>query len=82
MISFKNIALSASMVLFASASMVAGNQLIVEPDETASTGHVGNGFARNGFIIGVTLYILSKFTERLVEALLIEDLIEEEDKGK
>ena len=32
----------------------------------------GNGFARNGFIIGVTLYILSKFTERLVEALLIE----------
>ena len=42
----------------------------------------GNGFARNGFIIGVSLYILSKFTERLVEALLIEDLIEEEDKGK
>ena len=38
----------------------------------------GNGFARNGFIMGVTLYILSKFTERLVEALLIE----EEDKGK
>ena len=32
----------------------------------------GNGFARTGFIIGVTLYILSKFTERLVEALLIE----------
>ena len=38
----------------------------------------GNGFARNEFIMGVTLYILSKFTERLVEAFLIE----EEDKGK
>ena len=32
----------------------------------------GRGFARIGFIVGVTLYILSKFTERLVEALLIE----------
>ena len=42
----------------------------------------GKGFATIWFIIGVTLYILSKFTERLVEALLIEDLIEEEDKGK
>ena len=42
----------------------------------------GNGFARNGFIIGVALYILSKFTERLVEALLIEDLIKAEHKGK
>lgn len=38
----------------------------------------GNGFARTGFIIGVTLYILSKFTERMIEAFLIE----EEDKGK
>ena len=38
----------------------------------------GNGFARNGFIIGVTLYILSKFTERLVEAILLD----EEDEGK
>ena len=38
----------------------------------------GRGFARTGFIIGATLYILSKFTERLVEALLIE----EEDEGK
>ena len=33
----------------------------------------GNGFARTGFIIGATLYILSKFTERLIEALLIEE---------
>lgn len=32
----------------------------------------GNGFARTGFIIGATLYILSKFTERLIEALLTE----------
>lgn len=38
----------------------------------------GRGFARTGFIVGATLYILSKFTERLIEALLIE----EEDKGK
>lgn len=38
----------------------------------------GRGFARTGFIIGATLYILSKFTERLIEALLIE----EEDEGK
>ena len=42
----------------------------------------GKGFATIWFIIGVTLYILSKFTERLVEALLIEDLIEEEDRRK
>lgn len=38
----------------------------------------GRGFARTGFIIGATLYILSKFTERLLEALLIED--EENEK--
>lgn len=38
----------------------------------------GRGFARTGFIIGATLYILSKFTERLIEALLIE----EEDESK
>ncbi len=33
----------------------------------------GRGFARTGFIIGATLYILSKFTERMIEALLIEE---------
>lgn len=38
----------------------------------------GEGFARTGFIIGATLYILSKFTERLIEAFLIE----EEGEGK
>lgn len=38
----------------------------------------GRGFARTGFIIGATLYILSKFAERLIEALLIE----EEDESK
>ena len=38
----------------------------------------GKGFARTGFIIGATLYILSKFTERLIEALLIEE--EDEEK--
>ena len=38
----------------------------------------GRGFARTGFIIGATLYILAKFAERLIESLLIE----EEDEGK
>lgn len=38
----------------------------------------GRGFARTGFIIGATLYILSKFTEKMIEAFLIE----EEDEGK
>lgn len=38
----------------------------------------GNGFARTGFIIGATLYILSKFVEKLIEAILIE----EEDESK
>lgn len=38
----------------------------------------GRGFARTGFIIGATLYILSKFTERLIEALLLEE--EDEEK--
>lgn len=38
----------------------------------------GRGFARTGFIIGATLYILSKFTERMIEAILID----EEDEGK
>ena len=38
----------------------------------------GRGFARIGFIVGVTLYILSKFAEKLIEAILIE----EEDEGK
>lgn len=38
----------------------------------------GNGFARTGFIIGGTLYILSKFTEKLLEAILIET--EDEEK--
>lgn len=39
----------------------------------------GKGFARTAFIIGATLYILSKFTERLIEAILIEF---EEDEEK
>ena len=38
----------------------------------------GRGFARTGFIIGATLYILSKFTERIIESLLIEE--EDEEK--
>lgn len=38
----------------------------------------GNGFARIGFIIGSTLYILSKFAEKLIEAFLIET--EEKEK--
>lgn len=38
----------------------------------------GKGFARNGFIIGVALYILSNFTERLIETILIE--VEDEEK--
>lgn len=33
----------------------------------------GRGFARTGFIIGATLYILSKFTEKAIEAFLLED---------
>lgn len=37
----------------------------------------GLGFARTGFIIGATLYILAKFAERLIEALLIEEEEEE-----
>lgn len=39
----------------------------------------GKGFATIWFIIGVTLYILSKFTEKLIETILTEV---EEDKGK
>ena len=38
----------------------------------------GKGFARIGFIVGVTLYILSKFAEKLIEAILIEE--EDEEK--
>lgn len=38
----------------------------------------GNGFARTGFIIGVALYILSNFTEKLIEAILTE--VEDEEK--
>lgn len=38
----------------------------------------GRGFARTGFIIGATLYILSKFTEKMIEAFLIEE--EDEEK--
>ena len=38
----------------------------------------GRGFARIGFIIGVTLYIVSKFTEKLIETILTE--VEEEEK--
>lgn len=32
----------------------------------------GRGFARIGLIVGGTLYILSKFAEKVVEAFLIE----------
>ena len=32
----------------------------------------GKGFATIWFIIGVTLYILSKFTEQLIETILTE----------
>ena len=32
----------------------------------------GKGFATMWFIIGVTLYILSKFTEKLIETILTE----------
>lgn len=39
----------------------------------------GNGFATIWFIIGVALYILSKFTEKLIETILTEV---EEDEGK
>lgn len=33
----------------------------------------GKGFARTVFIIGATLYILSKFTEKMIEAFLIDE---------
>ena len=39
----------------------------------------GKGFATMWFIIGVTLYILSKFTEKLIETILTEV---EEAEGK
>ena len=38
----------------------------------------GLGFARTGFIIGVALYILSNFTEKLIETILTE--VEENEK--
>lgn len=38
----------------------------------------GKGFARIGFIIGVALYILSNFTERLIETILTE--VEEDEE--
>lgn len=38
----------------------------------------GRGFARTGFIIGATLYILSKFTEKAIEVILTE--AEDEEK--
>ena len=38
----------------------------------------GKGFATIWFIIGATLYILSKFTEKLIETILTE--AEEEEK--
>lgn len=38
----------------------------------------GKGFARTGFIIGVALYILSNFTERLIETILTE--VEEDEE--
>ena len=37
----------------------------------------GRGFARTAFIISVSLYILSKFTEKLIETILTE--VEEEE---
>ena len=39
----------------------------------------GKGFATIWFIIGVTLYILSKFTEKLIETILTDV---EEAEGK
>lgn len=30
----------------------------------------GRGFARTGFIIGATLYILAKFAEKLIEVFI------------
>ena len=38
----------------------------------------GKGFARIWFIIGVALYILSNFTEKLIETILTE--VESEEK--
>lgn len=38
----------------------------------------GEGFAKTGFIIGVALYILSNFTEKLIETILTE--MEDEEK--
>lgn len=38
----------------------------------------GRGFASTGFIIGVALYIVSKFVEKLIEAILTE--VEDEEK--
>lgn len=38
----------------------------------------GKGFARTACIISTTICLLSKFTEKLIEALLIE----EEDESK
>ena len=38
----------------------------------------GKGFARTGFVIGVALYILSNFTEKLIETILTE--VEDEEK--
>ena len=33
----------------------------------------GRGFARTGFIIGATLYILAKFAEKLIEVFIEEE---------
>lgn len=33
----------------------------------------GKGFARTAFIISTTICLLSKFTEKLIEALLIDE---------
>jgi len=38
----------------------------------------GKGFARTGFIISVALYILSNFTEKLIETILTE--VEEDEE--
>lgn len=38
----------------------------------------GKGFARTGFIVGVALYILSNFAEKLIETILTE--VEDEEK--
>ena len=42
-------------LVFSRAKMIAGNQIITEPDGTKNEGHAGNGFARITFIKSCTL---------------------------